>query len=119
MPFFVSTSESIEIKYYVDVRINSEVIAINPEMKSVTVKSNKTYELTYDKFLISTGSTPIHPQLEGFEGQNVLTLWNISDTDHLYNYIDYHHVQRAVVIGGGFIGLEMVENLVHRGIHFA
>lgn len=116
---FVSTSESIEIKYYVDVRINSEVIAINPEMKSVTVKSNKTYELTYDKFLISTGSTPIHPQLEGFEGQNVLTLWNISDTDHLYNYIDYHHVQRAVVIGGGFIGLEMVENLVHRGIHFA
>ena len=70
----------------------------------------------YDKLLISTGSTPIHPQLEGFEVENVLTLWNISDTDHIYNYIDYHHVQRAVVIGGGFIGLEMVENLVHRVI---
>jgi len=45
-----------------------------------------------------------------------LALWNISDTDHIYNYIDKYHVQRAVVIGGGFIGLEMVENLVHRGI---
>lgn len=113
---FVSTPESIESKYHVDVRINSEVIAINPEKKSVTVKSNETYELTYDKLLILTGSTPIHPQLEGFEGKNVLALWNISDTDHIYNYIDKYHVQRAVVIGGGFIGLEMVENLVHRGI---
>ncbi len=82
----------------------------------MTVKSNKTYELTYDKLLISAASTPIHPQLEGFEGENVLILWNISDTDHFYNYIDKYHVQRAVVIGGGFIGLEMVENLVHRGI---
>lgn len=78
--FLVSTSESIESKYHVDVRINSEVIAINHEKKSVTVKSNKTYELMYDKFLISTGSTPIHPQLEGFERENVLTLWNLSDT---------------------------------------
>ena len=66
---FVSKPETIEIKYYVDVRINSEVMAINPEKKSVTVKSNKTYNLTYDKLLISTSSTPIHPQLEGFEGE--------------------------------------------------
>lgn len=114
---FVSTPEAIASKYNIDVRTNSEVIGINPENKSVTVKSETTYELAYDKLLIATGSTPIHPHMEGFDGENVFTLWNIPDTDRIYKYIEDNDVQHAVVIGGGFIGLEMVENLVHRGIH--
>lgn len=113
---FVSTPESITSKYNIDVRTNSEVIAINPENKSVIVKGKTTYELTYDKLLIATGSTPIRPNVEGFDGENVFTLWNIPDTDRISSYIEDNDVQHAVVIGGGFIGLEMVENLVHRGI---
>lgn len=116
---FVSTPKAIMDKYHVDVRVQSEVTAILRDKKSVTVKNLKTgesYDLPYDNLLLSTGSSPIKPSVEGFDGENVFTLWNIPDTDRVYNYIKEKEVKRATVIGGGFIGLEMAENLAHRGI---
>ncbi len=116
---FVSTPEAIMAKYHVDVRVQSEVTAIDRDKKTVSVRNLKTgkdYELAYDHLLLSTGSSPIKPPVEGFDAENVFTLWNIPDTDRVYRYIQENHVRRATVIGGGFIGLEMAENLVHRGI---
>lgn len=117
---FVSTPEEIQAKYNVDIRVFSEAISINKDSKTVRVrnlKSNEEYDLSYDKLLISTGSSPIKPPVEGFDGKNVFTLWNIPDTDKVYNYIKEHNPKTATVIGGGFIGLEMAENLAHRGIN--
>lgn len=116
---FVSTPEAIMAKYNVDVRVLSEAISIDRENKSVKVKdlrNNTEYDLPYDKLLLSTGSSPIKPPVEGFDGKNVFTLWNIPDTDKVYNYVQEHQPKTATVIGGGFIGLEMAENLAHRGI---
>ncbi len=116
---FVSTPEAITAKYNVDIRVQSEAIAIDREGKKVRVKnlqSGEEYDLPYDELLLSTGSSPIKPPVEGFDGKNVFTLWNIPDTDRVYNYIAEHNPKTATVIGGGFIGLEMAENLAHRGI---
>lgn len=116
---FVSTAKAIMEKYHVDVRVQSEVTAIHRDRKCVTVENVKTgecYELPYDTLLLSTGSSPIRPSLEGFDRKNVFTLWNIPDTDGIFHYIKENNVRRATVIGGGFIGLEMAENLVRRGI---
>ncbi len=116
---FVSTPKAIMSKYNVDIRVKSEAISIDANKKIVKVKNlstNEIYDLEYDKLLISTGSTPIKPPVEGFDGKNVFTLWNIPDTDNIYNYIQDNSVKEATVIGGGFIGLEMAENLAHRGI---
>ncbi|MDO5095224.1 MAG: FAD-dependent oxidoreductase [Peptostreptococcaceae bacterium] len=116
---FVSTPEAIMAKYHVDVRVQSEAIAIDRINKKVQVKNLKNdelYQLPYDKLLLSTGSTPIKPNVEGFDGENVFTLWNIPDTDRVYEYIEQNNPKTATVIGGGFIGLEMAENLAHRGI---
>lgn len=116
---FVSTPEAIMGKYDVDIRVRSEVTEICREKKSVMVKDLRTqesYELPYDHLLLSTGSSPIKPPVEGFDGKNVFTLWNIPDTDRVYYFINEKNVKRAVIIGGGFIGLEMAENLSHRGI---
>ena len=116
---FVSTPEAIMAKYNVDVRVQHEVLSIDRARKMLSVRENQTgerYDLAYDTLLLSTGSRPIQPPVEGFDGENVFTLWNIPDTDRVYRYIEEHAVRRAVVIGGGFIGLEMAENLVHRGI---
>lgn len=116
---FVSTPEAIMAKYNVDVRVQSEAVAIDRKNKTVEVKNLKNgdvYSLPYDKLLLSTGSTPIKPRVEGFDGKNVFTLWNIPDTDSVYQYIEQNRPQTATVIGGGFIGLEMAENLAHRGM---
>ena len=116
---FVSTPEAIMAKYNVDIRVLSEATAIDRASKSVRVKDLKSaeeYEIPYDELLLSTGSSPIKPPVEGFDGKNVFTLWNIPDTDRVYSYIAEHKPKTATVIGGGFIGLEMAENLAHRGI---
>lgn len=116
---FVSTPEAIMTKYNVDVRVLSEVTSIDKEKKQIKVKDlkeNKDYEISYDKLILSTGSRPLIPPVEGFDGENVFTLWNIPDTDKVYSFVTEKKPQRATVIGGGFIGLEMAENLAHRGI---
>ena len=116
---FVTDAKSIQRKYNVDIRVDSELVKIDRDKKEVEVKNLKSeelYRLPYDKLLMSTGSSPIKPPVEGFDGENVFTLWNIPDTDKIYEYIKNHNVKKAVVIGAGFIGLEIAENLAHRGI---
>ncbi len=116
---FVTTKEDVEAKYNIDVRTRNEVISIDRDKKEIVVKNLVTGEVyweAYDKLLISTGSSPIVPPLEGIRSDNVFTLWNIPDTDKVYNYIREKNPQKAVVVGGGFIGVEMAENLAHRGL---
>jgi len=117
----VQTVEAMGARFNIDIRILSEVIKIDPDNKSFTVKNiktNETYQETYDILVLSPGANPLRPPIPGIEeATNVFTLRNIPDTDAIKGYIDNNKPKRAVVIGGGFIGLEMAENLHERGIH--
>ncbi|MDO5026971.1 MAG: FAD-dependent oxidoreductase [Tissierellia bacterium] len=116
---FVSTPESIQDKYGVEIRTENEVLQIKPEEKLLKIldhKTGKEYEESYDKLLLSTGSRPFIPPVDGIDEDNVFSLWTIPDVDAIYEYIDKKDPKKAVVVGGGFIGLEMAENLVDRGI---
>ena len=108
-------------KFNIGIKNFSEVVKINRGSKTITVKhviTGATTEESYDKLIISTGAKPIKPAIEGIEeAQNVFTLRNIPDMDKIKAYINEHQVKRATVIGGGFIGLEMMENLWELGIH--
>lgn len=116
---FVTTPEAIIGKYGVDVRVENEVLSIDTENKKVLVlnhKTNERYEETYDKILLSTGSRPFVPSVDGINENNVFHLWTIPDVDDIQKFITENDPKKAVVVGGGFIGLEMVENLIERGI---
>lgn len=115
---FLQTPTSFGDRFNVDVRNNQEVISIDPNKKSVQVKraNGKIYEETYDKLLLSPGANPFIPKIEGVDSEGIFTLRNVEDTDRIKNYAINHKVKQAVVIGAGFIGLEMVENLHHLGI---
>lgn len=115
---FLQTPTSFGDRFNVDVRNNQEVISIDPNKKSVQVKraNGKIYEETYDKLLLSPGANPFIPKIEGVDSEGIFTLRNVEDTDRIKNYTINHKIQHAVVIGAGFIGLEMVENLHHLGI---
>lgn len=115
---FLQTPTSFGDRFNVDVRNNQEVISIDPNKKSVQVKraNGKIYEETYDKLLLSPGANPFIPKIEGVDSEGIFTLRNVEDTDRIKNYAINHKIQHAVVIGAGFIGLEMVENLHHLGI---
>ena len=108
-------------KFNIGIKNFSEVVKINRGSKTITVKHVITGAITeesYDKLIISTGARPIKPAITGIEdAQNVFTLRNIPDMDKIKAYITEHQVKRATVIGGGFIGLEMMENLWELGIH--
>ncbi|MBD7910817.1 CoA-disulfide reductase [Clostridium cibarium] len=116
----VQTVEEMSGKFNLDIRNLSEVINIDKENKKVTVKNYKTgdiYEENYDVLVLSPGASPIRPGISGIdECDNLFTLRNIPDTDKIKDYVDNHKPKNAVVIGGGFIGLEMAENLYERGI---
>jgi CoA-disulfide reductase len=116
----VQTVKGMSERFKLDVRNLSEVMSINPEKKSVMIKnlqSGEVYEESYDKLLLSPGARPIVPPIQGLnENTTLFTLRNIPDTDKIKNHVDNSHPKRAVVIGGGFIGIEMAENLVDRGI---
>ncbi|WNS74918.1 CoA-disulfide reductase [Bacillus sp. DTU_2020_1000418_1_SI_GHA_SEK_038] len=116
----VQTVKGMAERFNMDIRNLSEVLSINPENKTVMIKdlqSNKVYKETYDKLLLSPGARPIVPPIPGIkENETLFTLRNIPDTDKIKNYVDHQHPKKAVVIGGGFIGIEMAENLVDRGI---
>lgn len=116
---FVSDITSIKNKYNVEIRNFSELIKIVNKEKYVEVKNLKTgevYQESYDKLLLSTGSTPFIPNIEGVDADNVFTLWNIPDTDRIYDFIQDKKPASVVVVGGGFIGLEMAENMKERGL---
>ncbi|MGT2803308.1 FAD-dependent oxidoreductase [Streptococcus henryi] len=116
----LQTVEGMNSQYGLDVRNFSEVTSINPDQKSVTVLNHQTgesYDESYDKLIISTGAKAIVPNIAGLDkAKNVFSLRNIPDMDLIKAYIAEHEVQVATVIGGGFIGLEMMENLVELGI---
>ena len=116
----VQTVKGMTERFNLDIRILSEVLSINPEGKTVMIKNLQTgevYEESYDKLLLSPGARPIVPPIPGLsENQSLFTLRNIPDTDKIKNYVDMKNPKKAVVIGGGFIGIEMAENLVDRGI---
>jgi len=116
----VQTVEVMAARFNLDIRNFSEVIQINKEHKTVIVKNhktNETYEESYDVLVLSPGANPIKPPIPGInEAINLFTLRNIPDTDAIKKFIDENKPKRAVVVGGGFIGLEMTENLQDRGI---
>ena len=118
---FVQTPEAFGKRFNIDVRILSEVTAIDAEAKQVTVHTadGKEYVESYDKLLLSPGASPVVPPLEGIDSKGIFTLRNVSDTDRIKAYMAEHKLKRAVIVGGGFIGLEMAENLKHAGAQVA
>lgn len=105
---------SFEAKYNIDARVNSEVVAINRDEKLVTVKNvvtGESYEETYDVLILSPGASPIVPKLEGVELPHVFTVRNVVDIEKLHNAIVEKDAKNIAVIGGGFIGVEVAENL--------
>ena len=112
----LQTPASLHARFKLDVRVATEVTSINPVAKTVTVKDwlkGEEYELTYDKLILSPGASPIVPPIPGIE--RALTLRTVEDVEKIANRVNAKP-KSAVVIGGGFIGVEIAENLVHKGI---
>lgn len=117
---FVQTVKGFTDRFRIDIRVEQEVTAIHPEKRLIEIKrldSGETYTETYDKLVLSPGAEPLRPNIEGIDSKKIFTLRNVPDTDAVKNHIDTAHPSRAVVVGGGFIGLEMAENLHQRGLH--
>ena len=115
----LQTPEAMRQKFKVDVRIKNEALSIDRAEKSVTVKNLSTgevYNESYDTLVLSTGSSPLRPPISGIDSPRIKTLWTVPDTDELRALIREQGVKSAAVIGGGFIGLEMAENLRHAGL---
>lgn len=110
---FVQTPEAFGRRFNVDVRTQSEVIAVHPKEKTVDVRTadGQVYTENYDKLLLSPGALPVRPPLPGIDSEGIFTLRNVNDTDRIKTHLQTHKVKNAVVIGAGFIGLEMAENL--------
>ncbi len=114
---FLQTPESFGKRFRIDVRVENEAIGIDTEQKTVRIRNSQgqEYTETYDKLLLSPGSTPLRPPLEGIELEGIFTLRDVNDTDRIKSYMTSHTIRHAVVVGGGFIGLEMAENLHRTG----
>ena len=116
---FVQTVEGFVSRFRIDIRVEQEVLSVNPSAKTVTVRrqsTGETYEETYDKLVLSPGAEPLRPRIEGIDNELIMTLRNVPDTDAIKNFVTTRSVKRAVVVGGGFIGIEMAENLRELGI---
>ena len=115
----LATPKEFKNRYNIDVRIFSEVVGISVKEKTVEIKNTatgETYRESYDKLILSPGAEPIKPPLEGIDLENIFHLRNVPDSDRIKKIVDERNPRRAVVVGGGFIGLEMAENLTERGI---
>ncbi|KAA9040582.1 CoA-disulfide reductase [Ginsengibacter hankyongi] len=116
---FVQTATSFNKRFNIDVRITTLITAIDPAKKNVTANNQITgeaYEETYDKLILSPGAEPLQPPLPGIGSEGIFTLRNVKDTDYIKSYVKKKHVKKAVVIGAGFIGLEMAENFHDIGL---
>jgi len=116
---FVQTAANFKQRFNIEARTSQEVIAINRDTKTVSVKNlvtGEVYEEAYDKLVLSPGADPIRPPLTGLDNEGIFTLRNVVDTDKIKTYVSKFPKGRAVVIGAGFIGLEMAENLHHLGM---
>ena len=112
----LQTPKSLHARFRLDVRVDTEVLAINPSKKTMTIKnlnSNETYELDYDKLILSPGAAPVVPPIPGIE--RGMTLRTVEDVEKIAAHVGAKP-KSAVVIGGGFIGVEIAENLIHKGI---
>lgn len=115
----LQTPESFFSRFRVDMRVRHEVTAIHPERKTVSVKNLVTgeeFEESYDKLLLSPGAKPTQPRLPGVGMEKVFTLRTVEDTFRIKDYINTHHPRSAILAGGGFIGLELAENLRELGM---
>ncbi|HHW49092.1 MAG TPA: FAD-dependent oxidoreductase [Clostridiaceae bacterium] len=115
----VQTPENMRERYNIDVRVNSEVTRIFPDKKMIEVHdiaNNRVYTETYDKLILSTGAGPVKPKLPGIDSPRIFTLRNIPDTYKIKEFVDRTKPKRAIVIGAGFIGIEVAENLHERGV---
>jgi NADPH-dependent 2,4-dienoyl-CoA reductase/sulfur reductase-like enzyme/rhodanese-related sulfurtransferase len=116
---FVQTTSSFKKRFAADVRVNTEVIAIDTEKKTVTARNLLTCEViteTYDKLVLAPGAEPIRPGLPGINEKGIFTLRNMADTDFIKSAVLHFKSGKAVIIGAGFIGLEMAENLKQLGM---
>ena len=116
---FVQTAASFNQRFNIDVRVKTEVLSIDAKNKVVIARNQNTleeYEESYDKLVLSPGAEPLRPPLPGINNAGIFTLRNVTDTDYIKAYVDAHKAGKAVVIGAGFIGLEMAENLHHLGM---
>ncbi|MGD9157752.1 MAG: FAD-dependent oxidoreductase [Desulfobacteraceae bacterium] len=115
----VTTAEAFKARYNIDIRLFSEVIEIDRAEKHVTIKDTKTGDIhieKYDKIILSPGAEPLRPPLDGIDLENIYSLRSIPDSDLIKAQVEDKKPGSAVIVGGGFIGLEMAENLAHRGI---
>lgn len=117
----VQTPAGFGRRFNIDVRVNSEVTAINRAEKTVAVRKadGTVYTESYDRLLLSPGASPVRPPLPGIDTEGIYTLRNVADTDLIKAKVAAGGVKRAVIVGGGFIGLEMAENLSHAGAEVA
>ena len=115
----LQTPESFNARFQVDVRVNNEVLSVDTGKKTVTVlnhETGETYTESYDKLVLSPGASPIVPNMEIQHPEHVFTLRNIPDTFKIKDYLNSHNPRTAAVIGGGYIGLEMADNLCRLGL---
>jgi len=116
----VQDSTGFRELFNIDVRTGSEVLAIQPAEKRIRVKdlaTGREYDESYDKLLLTPGGSPVKPTIPGSDHPAVHTLWTIPDADRIRALVDDGRVKTALVVGAGFIGLEMAENLQARGIY--
>lgn len=115
----VTTPDQFSRRYRIDIRLGAEVIAIDRQGKQVKVRNRRNHRIyceNYDVLILSPGATPIKPPLPGIDSERIFTVRTIPDTEKIKHFIDTKKPKRAVVVGGGFIGLEMTENLKKRGL---
>jgi NADPH-dependent 2,4-dienoyl-CoA reductase/sulfur reductase-like enzyme/rhodanese-related sulfurtransferase len=115
----VADADLFRERFNIDVRLENEVLSIDREQATLTVchrPTGKTYQEPYDALVLAPGAAPLRPPIPGIDLPGIFALRTIPDSRHIRSWIDDHQAQRAVVVGGGFIGLEMAENLVHRGL---
>jgi len=115
----VQTPEAMKARFNIDVRNNSEVINIDTKNKKIIVnsKTSGTYAESYDYLILSPGAKALKPPIPGINNSKIFTLRNIPDTDSIKAYVDNNETKSAIVIGGGYVGVEIAENLIERGLH--
>jgi NADPH-dependent 2,4-dienoyl-CoA reductase/sulfur reductase-like enzyme/rhodanese-related sulfurtransferase len=116
---FVQSPEHFSKRYRIDIRTRTEVLKIMPAPRRILARNLDTgeeYEEHYTKLILSPGAEPLKPPIPGIDQEGIFTLRNVEDTDRLMKFIDEKKPRRAVIVGAGFIGLEMAENLHQRGI---
>ena len=115
----LQTPESFFTRFRIQMKVHHEVAAIHPEKKTVSVKNLQTgehFEENYDKLLLSPGAKPVWPDLPGMDSDRLFTLRTVEDTFRIKEFVEQHKPKSAVMVGGGFIGLEVAENLRHLGM---